>query len=69
MGQVVGRVAVTEEASLPERLPLHAEAVLADTGVQSFTPEEVVRRSGERPEDVAGRPIVRVRSRTRSNTS
>lgn len=44
---------MTEEASLPERLLLHAEAVLADTGVQGFTLEEVIRRSGERAEDVA----------------
>lgn len=44
---------MTGDASLPERLLLHAEAVLADTGVQGFTLEEVIRRSGAMVQDVA----------------
>lgn len=37
---------------LPEALILQAEAVLADTGVQGFTIEEVIRRSGTHAADV-----------------
>ncbi len=44
---------MTDDAELVEALLLHAEAVLADAGIQGFTLEEVARRSGVGDDSVA----------------
>ncbi len=44
---------MTDDELLVESLRLHAEAALADLGIQCFSLEEVARRSGESPETVA----------------
>jgi len=44
---------MTDDATLAETLLLHAEAVLADAGIQGFTLEEVARRSGMGDDAVA----------------